>query len=384
MRPDAARPDGRHGSSAVPLALAYAALIVYASLYPFEGWRWPIPPVSPPDVRAPWLGLPWWPVSDRFDVLANLAGYVPMGALAYFAAVRSGWRPAAGAALAMLSPSLMSFALEHAQSLLPDRVPSVLDWLRNSAGGVIGAVLAAVTQALGLIDRWQSARDRWFLRRSGGALALMLVWPMGLLFPPPLPFGMGPAWDRLLETLAQAVEGVAWTQPLSRWIAARPPAWEAMDPAAEWLAIVLGLLAPMLLAGSVTRPGWRRVVLAVGAAVMGVAATTLSNALNLGPPHALAWLTPAVGPAMAAALALACVLALAPHRVCAALALASLSAGVALVAQAPADPYLAQSLQGWEQGRFIRFHGLAQWVGWLWPFVAMGWLLMRIGARHDD
>ena len=26
------------------------------------------------------------------------------------------------------------------------------------------------------------------------------------------------------------------------------------------------------------------------------------------------------------------------------------------------------SLQAWEQGRFIRFHGLAQWVGWLWPY----------------
>ena len=28
-------------SSAIPLALLFAAMILYASLYPFEGWRWP-------------------------------------------------------------------------------------------------------------------------------------------------------------------------------------------------------------------------------------------------------------------------------------------------------------------------------------------------------
>jgi hypothetical protein len=53
------------------------------------------------------------------------------------------------------------------------------------------------------------------------------------------------------------------------------------------------------------------------------------------------------------------------------------------MAQAPADPYFAQSLQAWEQGRFVRFHGLAQWVGWLWPYVAMLWLLSRLGAADE-
>jgi hypothetical protein len=61
-----------------------------------------------------------------------------------------------------------------------------------------------------------------------------------------------------------------------------------------------------------------------------------------------------------------------------------LSALVALVAQAPADPYLADSLQSWQQGRFIHFYGLAQWIGWLWPYGAIVWLLVRIGARETD
>ena len=53
------------------------------------------------------------------------------------------------------------------------------------------------------------------------------------------------------------------------------------------------------------------------------------------------------------------------------------------MAQAPADPYFALSLQAWEQGRFIRFHGLAQWIGWLWPFAALVWMLLRLGAPRQ-
>ena len=34
-------PDRRPRSSATPLALAWAALVLYASLFPFSGWRWP-------------------------------------------------------------------------------------------------------------------------------------------------------------------------------------------------------------------------------------------------------------------------------------------------------------------------------------------------------
>ena len=50
--------------------------------------------------------------------------------------------------------------------------------------------------------------------------------------------------------------------------------------------------------------------------------------------------------------------------------------------QAPASPYFAESLQAWEQGRFIRFHGLAQWVGWLWPYAALVYVLLRVSRRE--
>ena len=86
--------------------------------------------------------------------------------------------------------------------------------------------------------------------------------------------------------------------------------------------------------------------------------------------------------ALALGLLAALLLAPMPARVAAGLGLVALTGLVVGVAQAPSDPYFAQSLQAWEQGRFVRFHGLAQWVGWLWPYAAMGWLLTRLGA--DD
>ncbi|NCY26196.1 MAG: VanZ family protein, partial [Alphaproteobacteria bacterium] len=52
-----------------------------------------------------------------------------------------------------------------------------------------------------------------------------------------------------------------------------------------------------------------------------------------------------------------------------------------LINQAPTGPYLAQTLATWEQGRFIRFNGLAQWLGWLWPYAALLYVLTRVWSR---
>jgi hypothetical protein len=46
--------------------------------------------------------------------------------------------------------------------------------------------------------------------------------------------------------------------------------------------------------------------------------------------------------------------------------------------QAPASAYFADTLQAWEQGRFIRFNGLAQWLGWLWPYAVLVYVLARV------
>jgi peptidoglycan/LPS O-acetylase OafA/YrhL len=193
---------------------------------------------------------------------------------------------------------------------------------------------------------------------------------------------MGQVLGRLQEWLALAVENTpaqAWTEA---WFDSAPNL-DALTPASEVAVIALGLLAPCLIAFTITRDVRRRIVMALGAAVLGLAATTLSTALNFGPQHALAWRTPSALGGFALGAAIAVALAWLPRRAVGGLALVVLTAGIALVSQAPADPYFAESLQGWEQGRFIRFHGAAQWVGWLWPYAALLYLLLRLGSRDE-
>lgn len=369
----------RQRSSAVLLAASFALLIVYASLYPFTGWHWPAG-------QSLWtaMALPWPPWRDRFDLVANLLGYLPLGALLFGAVVRSGGGAAVAIALACLGPAALSFGLEVAQTFVPSRVPSRIDLALNASGAALGALLAALLVAAGFLQRWQRLRERWFVRRSDGALALLMLWPLGLLFPSPLPLGLGQVWDELRALGEAALEGSAWTEPAAQWFAHGVPAFEPLSPLAEALTIMLGLLAPCFVAFAATRAVRHRMLLAVGAALLALATSTLSASLNFGPEHALAWLTPATLPALGGALLVALLCSRAPQRLAAALGLMTLTGLVALVAHAPADPYFAASLQGWEQGRFIRFFGLAQWVGWLWPYLAMLWLLARVASSDDE
>ena len=363
-------------SSAVPLGLAWAALIVYASLFPFAGWRWP-PGVSP------WalLPLPWPRYFIPFDITSNLLAYAPLGLLVCLAWLRHGGSVLAALASALAAGAALSYALELTQHLLPQRVPSLLDWVLNTGGALLGALLAVLAQALGLLRWWQSVRSRWLERGNGGALALLVLWPVGLLFPTPVPLGVGQVGEVLRSGLLELLADVPWAEPAANWLDAAAVTSQPLSPASEGLAVMLGLLAPCLLAFAAARPGWRRAGLVAGALVVAVAATTLSTVLSFGPDHALAWRTPVTGWAMTGAALLALAGLWLGPRMAGALALVALTGLVVLVHLAPTDPYFADSLQGWEQGQFVRFHGLALWVGWLWPYAAIAWLLARLGER---
>jgi VanZ family protein len=365
----------------VPLSWLYGGLIVYASLYPFIGWR--VPGVGPFDFL--FLGWPhWW---SRFDVIANLLGYLPFGFLLFVALIRSGPSVGVAALLACAGGTLLSLTMETLQNYLPHRVSSNVDLALNALGTALGVAIGAALHWRGGIARWQKLRDRWFVARSAGGLALLVLWPVALLFPTAVPFGLGHVLGRsqpIVVDLLADTPAAAWTEG---WAVVSGPsassAAASLSPATEVAIIVLGLLAPCLVAFTIAAHGWRRTVLVLGAALIGVATTTLSTALNFGPPtHALAWTTQQALQALGVGTAAALLLSLVPRRVAAGLGLIALTALVMLVAQAPADPYFAQSLQGWEQGRFIRFHGAAQWVGWCWPYAALIYLLVRLAARE--
>jgi len=364
-------------SSALTLTLVFTGLVIYASLYPFSGWFWPAgQPLSA-------LLVPPWPrYHGGFDDWSNFVGYMPLGALLYASALRRGRSPVVAGLFAGVTASALSWVMEFTQHFLPGRYPSLMDWTLNSLGAAAGLSLAIAVHSAGAGVRWSTLRERWFVPHSGATLALLMLWPVGFLYPRNVPFGQGVTWERLQE----AAYDLLSDHPLAPWFdwlwASLGENSPPMSKAAEGFAVALGLLGPCLVAFAIARPGWRRAAIVPLAVAVGLAANTLSAALNFGPTHALGWVTSAVpiGLALGAVLALACVFV--GPRAAAALGLVALSINVAMVAQAPSDPYYADSLQAWEQGRFIHFHGLAQWVGWLWPFAA-GFALFRRLVRSD-
>jgi VanZ family protein len=367
----------RQTSSAAPLAWLYASLIGYASLYPFSPWR----PVAGPLFE--FLLEPSAQGVTRFDLWSNILGYLPLGTLVVTAWVRAGGR-STGAAIALttLAGAALSLAMETVQNFLPSRVPSAVDFATNTLGALAGALVGAALQKSGSLGQWRSFRERWFIDRSGGALVLLLLWPVALLMPAPLPFGLGQVLGELLTALAAALEGSPAQDWAIEWLE-QTTAFAPLARASELGAVACGLLAPCAVGFSIATSPWRRVVLLLGAALIGFFATTLATALSFGPQHALAWLTPTASGGLLAGLCLGLPTAWLPRRICAGIGLIALCTLIAIVSQAPTDPYYAQSLQAWEQGRFIHFHGSVRWVGWLWPYAALVFLLLRLGAREE-
>lgn len=363
-----------HKTSAWPLAQAYVALIAYASLYPFEGWRIQgIPPWA-------FFWSPWPRYWTGFDVLANIAGYAPLGFLLTLAILRRrAERPPAPtlapalAGAALLSAAL-AFTMEALQTYLPSRVPSNVDFGLNVAGALGGALLAGGLEWGGAVARWSRFRQRWFVRDARGALVLLALWPFALLFPAAVPLGLGQVLQRLEVSLADWLEGT----PFLQWLPVRGLELQPLAPGAELLSVTLGAVVPCLLAFSVMPSIGRRIALAVVVIAVGIGATALSTALSWGPVHAWAWLSLPVGLGLAGGLVLALVFTPLPRRVCISLAMLAVVVHLSLLNPAPASAYFAHTLQAWEQGRFIRFNGLAQWLGWLWPYAVVTYALLRV------
>jgi VanZ family protein len=359
-------------TTAFPLALLYAALVVYASLYPFAGWR--------DQGIVPWafLNAPMPAYWTAFDVVSNVLGYAPMGFLLALTALR--WHDRWAVTLATLMAATLSLTMETLQSYLPMRVPSNLDFALNLGGAWLGAGSAWSLEKLGALDRWNRFRARWFVRDASGALVLLALWPLALLFPAAVPLGLG----QVMERLEVAVSGQLQGTPFLSWLPLREVELQPLVPGAELVCVMLGALIPCLLGYVVVRTITQRLRLALVMLALGIGVSGLSAALSYGPGHAWGWLSDAVQAGLAAACVLAVVLALLPRRVCMALLLIGLVLHISLLNQAPASAYFAQTLQTWEQGRFIRFHGLVQWLGWLWPYATLLLLLVRISARDDE
>ncbi len=363
----------RRSTVAWPLTWAYVALVIYASLYPFGPWR--------DQGLSTWsfLTSPWPKYWGAFDVWANVLGYGPLGFLAALSAMRMGLRRQAWW-LAVLGSAGLSLLMEGLQSYLPVRVPSVADFGLNTCGALMGALLANGMERLGAIDRWSRFRERWFTEDAAGGMALLVLWPSALLFPAPMCLGLGQVGPNLRTELAQWVQD----SPLRAWLSFQDPPTTALTAEMEFLLVLMGLVLPCLLGFTVIRALGQRVVFAGLAFLVGVGVSALSAVLTYGPGHAWVWLDAAQGWALLGGLLGAVMLAPLPRWAHVALLLLGLSVYLWAINQAPASAYVTLNLQQWEQGRFIRFNGLAQWLGWVWPYAVWFWALLWMARPSSE
>lgn len=333
------------------LCAVYALLVIYGSLHPFSGWSdRGVAPLA-------FLSAHWPRYVTAFDLGANVVAYLPLGllgALALYPQVRG----TLAILIASVGGVLLSIALEALQTYLPARIPSNLDVLSNGAGALIGAVAGALwAPRLLNASPLLALRQRWFMsgRQTDLGLTLVGLWLFTQLDPETLLFGVGD-----LRDLFQASPALLYPADVFIRIEA---------------AVAACNLAAALFTAALMAPGQPVRTLLAALLVLALAVRALAFSVLFNPAAILAWITPGALIGVAAGLVVAMAAVALPRPVKLALAGMALMAATALVNLAPANPYLAQTLQVWPQGNFLNFNGLTHLVSGLWPFAALAYLL---------
>lgn len=340
------------------LFTAYLVLVVYASLHPFSGWRdQGLSPFS-------FLGAAWPRYVTAFDIWANLLAYFPLGALGVLA-LQPRLRGASAIAAVTLGAVAISLVLEAAQTWLPSRIPSNLDFACNSAGATLGA-LVAVRGAPWLFDTGPLRRARLAAVMPGAladmGLVLLALWLFTQLDPTTLLFGAG--------DLRHLIEAAPPPERLPGYFVTV----ETLIAAANLVAI--GLLASVILRSQAQA---RLIVAALVLSALVV--RTAAFAILMRAEDVLAWFTPGAAQGLLAGLVLALAAIALPRTMRLALAAVLLMAATVLVNLAPSNPYNAATLRVWEQGHFLNFNGLTRLISSVWPFAAIGFAILLAGRK---
>jgi VanZ family protein len=347
--------------------LAYLLLIVYASWFPFAGWR--STGLSP----FTFLNLQPQRYWTGFDVMVNIVGYMPLGALvvlSLYPLVRGAW----AVLVAAIAGILVSGTMELVQNYLPSRVPSNLDLLTNSGGCLAGAIVA-VCFAHTLLDqsRLYLLRRRWFASHASQGLVLVALWPLAQVYPQGYLFGNGQFLPLLSEWLSDWLDTDIDLVTMLRGdtIMTVEQYWLS-----ETIITACGMAGAALTLLCLTRRGAPKLWLMLALVAVGVVVKTLASSLFFAPANALAWLTPGAEGGFLIGLIMLAGLAFAPQVAQRRLAIVTLILSLVVVNTIPANPYFLSTLQAWQQGKFLNFNGAAQFLGMAWPILALWFLLL--------
>jgi VanZ family protein len=348
--------------------LVYVLLLVYSGLAPWTGWR---------DLGVAPFAYLTAPVPRHltaFDLLVNVLAYLPLGALVVFAA-HPRLRPWLGPPLALAAGVVLSGCIEALQTYLPNRVSSNIDLATNSAGALLGGLLATPF-ASSLIDRGRLAelRLQWFERRLSVLLLLVALWPITQLYPAPMLFGTGD----MREPLGDVVSALGGTWPtLEHW-----DFGVAEFVLAEAFVVAAATLAVGLAFASAMRPAAPRGGLIVALLATALLAKTLSHGLYFGPERALAWLTPGAFGGLSIGTLSVLAASAGPAPWLPRFALVALGAALAGANLIPHNPYYIANMQGWRPGALTNFSALTHWIAMLWPVaLALALIARALSAR---
>ncbi len=375
--PSATRTDPRsigHASASTRVALVfYLVLVAYASCYPFSGWR--------DNGLVPWSYLAetmphYW---TAFDLVVNVLGYVPLGALAVLA-MYPRLRGAKAVLLASATGVLLAALLECLQNYLPSRVPSTLDLITNGSGVLLGALLGEFLAAPVLERSWlRSLRSHWFSDQASRGLIVVALWPLAQIYPQPYLFGHG-QW---LPTLSEWLSG--W---LDAPIDIGNLLWRDMGIdidrflVAEVVITALGMSGAVLTLLCQTRRHAPRAALALALLAAAIGAKALAHAVLFAPSDAFSWLTPAAASGLLVGAVMLVGLSFAPAIAQRHAAIAALAVGLLLLNVLPSNPYFLATLREWVQGKFLNFNGAAQFLSLCWPVFAL-WFLLHPAHREQ-
>lgn len=372
--PSSGRPWQPRASPLARAAFAvYALLLVYSGLSPWSGWRnLGLNPFA-------YLAAPIPAHVTNFDLAVNVLAYLPFGALLVLALhpVARGWTVVL---IALLAALLLAGVIEAIQSFLPTRISSNLDLLTNSAGALVGALIAAPLSSA-VIDRgWLAERRRqWFEHRSSVLLLVVALWPVAQIFPEPMLFGNGDVRNAL-DSLLAALGGAF---PPLLGVAEFGDEFEVAEfVLAEAFVVAAAVLAAGLAFASTMRPLAPTVKLLLGLLILALLCKTLANGLQFGPDRALAWLTPGATGGLAIGVLSLLAASAGPRVWSARIALLAVVALVIAVNVVPDNPYYIDAISDWRQGVLLNFNALAGWLSVLWPYaLAFGLIIPPLSTR---